>query len=128
MVMRARRAIASRRILVEGLRAWRQLHPWMAATVVHGHSWRRKGRVAERADRNAHRTFDAHFRMEHRAAARRAETEHEARALVAGALVFGGGARDGERRREARERSEHAAGASLALEAVTQADAARLAS
>jgi formylglycine-generating enzyme required for sulfatase activity len=60
-------------------------------------------------------------------AAHRAEPEQELRALIADAEVFRGVAEDFERRREAGESSEDTAGASLAGEAVTHADAARLA-
>jgi len=66
------------------------------------------------------------FGVEHRGAADRTEAKPESRTLIAGTYVFRGRARDVERRRETRERREHAAGAPLAGEAMADANAARL--
>src|SRR6185437_10557465 len=116
------------RVLLEGARSRRQLHPGVSAAVVDGDLRRREGRVSERADRDPDRAvLEAFLGVEEIGPADRAEAEPEPRALIAGAHVLAGPAAHLVGRREACQRCEHAAGAPLALEAVADADAERLA-
>ncbi len=99
----------------------------MPPPVVDRYGRRWKHRIAKSADRDADPIAHAVFGMEQVAAADRAEAEHEARALIAGAPIFGRVPGDSIRCGEAREGGEDAAGTLLAREAMADADAERFA-
>src|SRR5690606_29783921 len=82
----------------------------------------------KRANGDAHgRVLIAFLGVEHGRAADGAEAEPEPGALVAGAHVLGCGAMDRGGRGEAGERRKHTARPALTGEAMTHADAPRLA-
>ena len=117
----------SRRILVKCCYACRQLYPRMPAAVVDRRLRRRKARVRERTHRDAHKPGFALLRVEEIRAAHRTKPEDEARALIAGAHVFGRRACNLVGSGETGQCSEDAASSPLASEAMTNADTARLA-
>ena len=99
----------------------------MPAAVVNRNSGSRKLRIGERSHGNTHGLVVAHFAVKDGRAAHRAEPEQELRSLIADAQILGGVTVHFERRREAREGGKDAARATLASEAIADADAARLA-
>ena len=99
----------------------------MPAAVVDGDPWRRKARIGECPNGDAHRRVVSFFGVEDRRSANRAEAEYELRSLISDANVFGGSSGDFERGGEACERREYAAGPLLAGKAVAYAHASRLA-
>ena len=114
-------------ILVELRRSRRQLHPRVPAAVVNRNAGRRKARVGECSDSDAHGPIVTFFGVKDRGPADRAEPESELRPLVADADIFGGGAEDLEWSGKAGECSEDAAGPLLTCEAVADANPARFA-
>src|SRR5580698_5352743 len=100
----------------------------MPPPVVDGNARGREGGIGEGpdGDRDTH-IFLAVLGMEEVRPADRAEAEGEPRALVAGANIFGRLAEDPIGRGEAGQGGEDAAGSPLAGQAMTDADAARLA-
>ena len=99
----------------------------MSAAVVNRNLRRWKLRIGERTHGDAHGLVVADLGVEHGGTAHGAEPEQELRALIADAEILGRFAGYFEWRREAGERREHTTGTSLAGEAMTHADAARLA-
>jgi hypothetical protein len=115
-----------RRILVECLNAWRQLHPGMTATVINRNLWRRKIRVSECSYGHAHGLRIAIFRVKQGGPANGAEPEDEPGTLIANARVLGRSTMNFVGCGESGKRSEHAAGSALAGQAMAYADASRL--
>src|ERR1700761_5918191 len=97
----------------------RQLDPGVAAAVVDGDMRGRETGIGESAGRHAHRALaETFFSVEEIGPADGAEAKAEMGARIAGAHVLARSAGNLERRREARQRGEDAAGAPLAREAV----------
>ncbi len=119
--------LQSRGILVERLRAWRQLNPRVPAALVDGKSRHRKLRVSKRAYGDAHGLIATLFGVEDGAPANWAKPEYEPGSLIPDTDVFGGGTEDFERSREACQCREDTAGPLLAGEAVANADSTRFA-
>src|SRR5580698_4663215 len=99
----------------------------MPAAIVDGPLRGWKLPVSEGAHGDAHGLGVAFLSVKDGRAANRAEPEGELRALIPDPNMLGGVAIDPERRSEACERRENAAGPALAGEAVADAHAARLA-
>jgi len=94
----------------------------MPAAVVDRDAWWRKGGIGERADGDAHGTLMTLLGVEERASANRTESEPESGALIPDTNVLGGVAEHFERRREAGQGREYAAGSALTSKAVADAD------
>ena len=99
----------------------------MPAALVDGKSGRWKARVSKSAHGDAHRLIVTGFGVEDGSSTNWAKPEYELCSLIPDADVFGGGPRDFERRGEARQCCEDAAGPLLTGEAVANANATRFA-
>jgi hypothetical protein len=99
----------------------------MPAAVVDGNLWRWKLRIGKRSHGDTHGLVVADLSVEDSRTAHGAEPEQELRSLIADAEVFRGVTVHLERSREARERGEDAARATLASKTIADTNAARLA-
>jgi hypothetical protein len=94
----------------------------MSAAVVNRYLRCGKRRICKSADSDAYRFIVAVFGVENIRPANRTEPENEPGALITDTGVFSGMTVDFERTGKARQRCEHAAGSSLAGEAVANAN------
>ena len=101
------------------------MYPGVPAAVVDRNLRCRKIGIRKRADGHADSANLPFFGVKEISPADRTKPEPELRALIPCAYVFGSSTKDFVRRRKARQRREHAAGSSLAGEAMTNANAAR---
>lgn len=126
----ARQTAAHRRshgiLLVHRCRR-RERDPGMAAAVVHGDARRRKPRIGESTDRNAHRAVPSFFGVEQVRPADGTEPEPELRATVARTNVLSSVARHSVRRSKRSQGGKDGTRTALALQAVADADSQRFA-